>query len=78
MTAAGLELERSTGAYSFLVPAAAAKSLVERGEVASDLDRHAGGLGGVLGGLAAIERRLLRRVDLPFGLSVTAVGRKAG
>ena len=52
VTAAGLTLERSTGAYSFLVPAAAAKTLVERGEVASDLDHHAGGLRGVLGGLA--------------------------
>ena len=78
VTAAGLALERSTGAYSFLVPAAGAKSLVERGEVASDLDRHAGGLRGVLGGLASAERRLLRRVDLPFGLSVAAVGRKPG
>ncbi len=73
VTAAGLTLERSTGAYSFLVPAAAAKSLVERGEVASDLDRHAGGLRGVLGGLASAERRLLRRVDLPFGLSSAVV-----
>jgi SAM-dependent methyltransferase len=77
-TAAGLTLERSTGAYSFLVPAAAAKTLVERGEVESDLDHHAGGLRGVLGGLAAAERRLLRRTDLPFGLSVVAVARKPG
>jgi SAM-dependent methyltransferase len=78
VTAAGLTLERSTGAYSFLVPAAAAKTLVERGEVESDLDHHAGGLRGVLGGLASAERRVLRRVDLPFGLSVVAVGRKTG
>jgi ubiquinone/menaquinone biosynthesis C-methylase UbiE len=73
---AGLTLERSTGAYAFLVPAAAAKTLVERGEVESDLDHHAGGLRGVLGGLASAERRLLRHVDLPFGLTVVAVGRK--
>jgi ubiquinone/menaquinone biosynthesis C-methylase UbiE len=78
VTAAGLTLERSTGAYSFLVPAAAVKALVERGEVKSDLDHNAGGLRGVLGGLASVERRLLRRVDLPFGLSVVAVGRKRG
>jgi hypothetical protein len=32
----------------------------------------------VLSGLAAVERGLLRRVDLPFGLSVMAVGRKPG
>jgi ubiquinone/menaquinone biosynthesis C-methylase UbiE len=78
VTAAGLTLERSTGAYSFLVPAAALKTLVERGDVKSDLDHHAGGLGGLLGALASVERRLLRRVDLPFGLSVVAVGRRPG
>jgi SAM-dependent methyltransferase len=78
MTAAGLTLERSTGAFSFLVPAAAAKALLERGEVKSDLDHNAGGLRGVLSGLAAVERGVLRRVDLPFGLSVMAVGRKPG
>ncbi|MGH9134801.1 MAG: class I SAM-dependent methyltransferase [Ilumatobacteraceae bacterium] len=78
IAAAGMTLERSTGAYSFLIPAAAVKTLVERGEVASDLDHHAGGLRGVLGGLASAERRLLRRADLPFGLSVVAVGRKPG
>jgi ubiquinone/menaquinone biosynthesis C-methylase UbiE len=76
--AAGLTIERSTGAYSFLVPAAAAKTLVERGEVKSDLDNNAGGLRGVLGGVASAERRLLRHVDLPFGLTVVAVGRKPG
>jgi SAM-dependent methyltransferase len=78
VTGAGLILERSTGAYSFLIPAAAAKTLVERGEVESDLDHHAGGLRGVLGGLATAERKVLERVDLPFGLTVVAVGRKAG
>jgi ubiquinone/menaquinone biosynthesis C-methylase UbiE len=76
VTAAGLEVERSTGAYSFLVPAAAVKSLFERDEVASDLDRHQSGLGGVLGAVAAGERRWLRRFGLPFGLSVIALGRK--
>ena len=78
VTAAGLTLERSTGAYAFLVPAAAAKTLIKRGKVASDLDHHAGGLRGVLGGLASAERRLLQRADLPFGLTVVAVGRKPG
>jgi SAM-dependent methyltransferase len=73
---AGLELERSTGAYSFLVPPAVVKMLLERDETSSDLDRNAGGLGGVLGTTAGIERRLLRRVDIPAGLSVVAVGRK--
>jgi ubiquinone/menaquinone biosynthesis C-methylase UbiE len=76
LTSNGLTVERSTGAYSFLVPPAAVKMLLERGESASDLDRHESGLGGVLGAVASVERTLLRRMSLPFGLSVLAVGRK--
>ena len=76
LTANGLAVERATGAYSFLVPAAAAKSLVERGESSSDLARHQDGLGGVLSSVAKVERAYLRRRSLPFGLSVLAVGRK--
>jgi SAM-dependent methyltransferase len=73
---AGLELVRSTGAHSFLVPAAAAKTVLERGESSSDLDRNASGLGGALGAMSSVERRLLRRIDLPSGLSVHAIGRR--
>ena len=72
----GLRVERATGAYSFLVPPAAAKTLLERGETSSDLDRNASGLGGVLPATAALERRALRRIDLPAGLSVVAIGRR--
>ena len=72
----GFDIERATGAYSFLVPPAALKAVVERGTTSSDLDRNAGGLGGTLRTLAAAERRLLRRVDLPTGLSVVAIGRR--
>lgn len=76
LTDNGLTVERATGAYSFLVPPAAAKAIWERGgESASDLDRHAGGLGGALSRVAAGERAVLRRASLPFGLSVLAVGR---
>ena len=67
---------RSTGAYSFLVPPAAVKMVLERGDTSSDLDRNGCGLGGVLPAVAAAERRLLRHVDLPAGLSVVAVGRR--
>lgn len=73
---AGLDVTRSTGAHSYLVPPAFVKSVFERGEVASDLDEHQSGLGGVLGQLARAERSLLRRVDLPFGLSVITVARR--
>jgi ubiquinone/menaquinone biosynthesis C-methylase UbiE len=71
----GMRVERATGAYSFLVPPAALKGLTERGASTSDLDSHQDGMGGVLSRVARAERALLRRVDLPFGLSVLAVGR---
>ena len=73
---AGLDLVRATGAYSFLVPPAAIMGLIERGKNKSDVGRNEGGLGGVLGQAARAERALLRRVSLPSGLSVIAIGRK--
>ncbi|MET0910037.1 MAG: class I SAM-dependent methyltransferase [Ilumatobacteraceae bacterium] len=76
LVANGVDVIRSTGAYSFLVPPAAAKMVVERGRTSSDLDRNGGGLGGVLSAVAGAERRLIGRVDLPVGLSVVAVGRR--
>jgi SAM-dependent methyltransferase len=75
LTTNGLGVERATGAFSFLVPPAAAKAVIERGRVTSDLDEHDGGLGGLLGRMATLERALLRHVSLPAGLSVLAVGR---
>jgi len=78
ITGSGLELVRSTGAYTFLVPPAAAMAVLRRGQSASDIDQHEGGLGGLLGGLARAERAVLRHVDVPFGLSVLAVGRRPG
>ena len=76
LTGNGLKIERTTGAYAFLVPPAAIKTLLERDRTSSDLDHHRSGLGGVLAGTARLERRLLRRVDLPWGLSVVAIGRR--
>lgn len=73
---AGLDLVRATGAYSFLVPPAAVLGVIERGENKSDVGRNEGGLGGLLGQVARAERAVLRRVSLPFGLSVVAIGRK--
>jgi ubiquinone/menaquinone biosynthesis C-methylase UbiE len=72
---AGCEIVRSTGAYSFLVPPAAVKAVLERGRTSSDLDRAETGLGGVLPRLARLEQRFLRTRSLPFGLSVVAIGR---
>lgn len=75
-TNAGLLPELATGAYSFLVPLAAAKAVLERGRQASDLDNNQTGLGGLLCSVAALERSFLRRFRLPFGLSVVVIGRK--
>jgi ubiquinone/menaquinone biosynthesis C-methylase UbiE len=76
LEAAGLTVERASGAYSFLVPPAAIKSVLERGESTSDLDRNQDGLRGALGAAARAERALLRHVDLPAGLTVFALGRR--
>jgi SAM-dependent methyltransferase len=75
-TDAGLVIERATGAYSFLVPLAAAKAVLERGKQSSDLDNNQSGLGGVLGFVARVERKVLRRIRLPIGLSVLVIARK--
>ncbi len=75
---AELEVVRATGAYSFLVPPAYVLGKLERGSAKSDVGRNESGLFGVLGAMAAFERAVLRRVNLPFGLSVLALGRKAG
>ena len=72
---AGLTVERASGAYSFLLPPAAVKTLVERGKSTSDLDQDRGGLGGALGAAAGVERKVLAHIDLPAGLTVFATAR---
>lgn len=74
----GLEVIRSTGVHSFLVPPAVLTSFVERDRSASDLDRGGRWSGGVFTSMAAIERRLIRRTAQPFGLSMMVVARKPG
>jgi SAM-dependent methyltransferase len=76
LVGADLEVVRSTGAYSFLVPPAAMLAVLERGEPKSDVGRNESGMGGAFTLLARAERALLRRTSLPFGLSVIAIGRK--
>jgi hypothetical protein len=68
-------VERATGAYTFLVPPAAVLGAVDRDGRSSDLDRSGGTASGALAVAAGAERAVLRRVPLPFGLSVLAVGR---
>jgi SAM-dependent methyltransferase len=77
---AGLAITRSTYAYSFLVPPAAALAAWHRVKPSgtpnrSDHDRD--GLGGLFGALAGLERRALSRRDLPFGLSAMVVAQAA-
>ena len=74
---AGLDVVRATGAYAFLVPPAAVLATLERGRATSDVGRNESGLGGVLPALARVERALLRRADLPTGLSVIAIAVKS-
>lgn len=74
--AAGLEVVTATGAYSFLVPPAWLLGKLERGESRSDVGRNESGLLGLLSVLARVERALLRRVSLPWGLSAIVVASK--
>lgn len=73
---AGLDVLRATGAYTFLVPPAAVIGVLEKGKEKSDVGRNESGLGGTLGLLARAERRVLRRTNLPFGLSAIVVARR--
>jgi ubiquinone/menaquinone biosynthesis C-methylase UbiE len=76
---AGMTVARATHANSFLVAPAAGLALAQRlrprsGAPVSDLEQDR--LGGVFGRLAAAERRLLARRDVPFGLSAIVVAEK--
>jgi len=77
--AAGFTVERATYCFSFLVPPAWAVRRTPLGRVLPDTDEEASSTGGlldrVLAGLAALERRWLRRRTLPFGLSILVVAR---
>lgn len=76
VTDAHLEIERATGAFTFLVPPALALRFLERGKTTSDVGRNQSGLGGLMGRLAALERSVLRHRDVPFGLSAVVVAVK--
>ena len=78
-TDAGMAVARATYANSFLVAPAVGQALAQRlrprrGAPTSDLERNR--LGGVFGRLAAAERRLLARRNVPFGLTAIVVAEK--
>lgn len=77
---AGLGVRRATYANSFLVPPAAALALahkVKRPGAGSTSDFERDRLGGLFGALAAAERRVLARRDVPFGLSAIVVAERS-
>lgn len=78
---AGFEVERVTYFNSLLFLPIMASRLLSRllrpADLASDAQRG-GALGPLLGGIFSLERRLLRRVDLPVGVSLALVARKPG
>ncbi|MCO5166764.1 MAG: class I SAM-dependent methyltransferase [Planctomycetes bacterium] len=78
---AGFEVDRVTYFNSFLFLPIFASRLASRvlrpSGLASDAQRG-GRLGPLLGGIFSLERRLLRRVDLPLGVSLALVARRPG
>jgi SAM-dependent methyltransferase len=76
-TSAGLRVERSTYACSFLAPAAAGLAVVDRlrrrppAKTGSDVERR--WLDEIFAPLAGLERRWLERHRVPFGTSVLIV-----
>ena len=80
---AGLQVRRTTYAYSFLAPPAAALAALDRRAhgrpnhgTASDVERRS--LDRVFAPLARAERRLLTHVDLPAGTSAIVVATAPG
>jgi dolichyl-phosphate beta-glucosyltransferase len=75
----GFEVQRISYFHAWLLPVAwvfrKARRLVGRADSADDFPLP-GPLNRLLLGLAALERKILDRVDLPFGLSIVAVARK--
>jgi len=57
------------------VPPAYAMHVFERGKAKSDVGRNQSGLGGSLSLAARAERRILRRFNVPVGLSSIVVAR---
>jgi SAM-dependent methyltransferase len=80
LTDAGLTTRRLTFANTVLFPLAAAKRLADRargaGEHASDLATAFGVAGSLFRAVLGFEARVLRHVDLPFGLTLVALARR--
>jgi SAM-dependent methyltransferase len=76
ITDAGLEPERITHWNTLLFPAAAAVRFLHRNRQDSDLNPPNPIMNRLLTQVLRVERAMVRRMPLPFGLSVFAVARK--
>ncbi len=80
LNGAGFSIERMTYANTLLFPLAALKRLADRarpgGDRPSDLKTGFGFMGSVFRTILLLEARLIRHVDLPFGLTLVALARK--
>jgi len=79
LRANGLTPEHTSYANTFLFPVAAAKRWSERflpPQAGSDLTLNPGPINGVLRAILGAEAPLITSSGLPFGLTVTALGRK--
>lgn len=76
--AAGLGPVRLTHVNALLLPLVAVKRIAERitGGASDDLGLTPAVVGAAFRGVLALERAVLRRADLPFGVSVMAVARR--
>jgi hypothetical protein len=85
---AGLEVDRMTYCNTTLFPVVALMRLGQRAlrsfrknlsdEVNSDLHGYPGPVNEVLYRLMLLETKLLRRVDMPVGVSILAIARRPG
>lgn len=76
----GFTVVRMTYANTLLFPLAALRRLAERTrseQPASDLNTSFGPAGPVFRRILGLEARLIRHLDLPFGLTLVALARKA-
>ena len=83
LAAAGLAVERITYTNTLLFPVAAVWRLLSRAGLGRFAPRNdfwpvPAWLNRILVAVYSVEARLLRRIDLPFGLSVVAVARTPG
>lgn len=80
LTGTGFIVEHATYANTLLLPVVLGKRLAERWteEAPSDLDATPRWLDAIFGNALRIEAALIRRLSLPYGVSVTAIARRTG